>query len=313
MNNKQTPPTIVGAGLAGLMAAHAWPTARVLEAAPRPTSAHKALLRFRSDAVAKLVGVEFRKVRVRKGIWVHGRLVAPNIRVANLYAQKVTGALNGDRSIWNLDAVDRFIAPDDLHEQLLDAVGSRITWGEAVHFGELPKSARIVNTAPLPVVLKSLKIVLPEQPAFDRSAIVVRRWKIPRCDVFQTIYFPEPYFGVYRASITGDLLIAEFVHSPDSQDALSEIAAAFGLDAVELKNDWVELPRVEQKYGKIQPLPDQLRKEILFRLTHEYAIYSLGRFGTWRNCLLDDVANDITVIKRLLRDNSAYELRRAAS
>jgi hypothetical protein len=301
-------PVIVGAGLAGLIAAHAWPTARVLEAAPQPVSAHKALLRFRSDVVANLVGVDFRKVRVRKGIWWDSAFVAPDIRVANMYAQKVTGSLSGDRSIWNLDPVDRYIAPDDLHERMLDAVGRRVEWGRNVNFAAM-QGVPVVNTAPLPVVLRSLDLSMPETTKFDRAAITVRRWKVPSCDVFQTIYFPDPTFGVYRASLTGDTLIAEFVHTPDAPSNEREITAAFGFWPGEL-SDWEELPRVEQKYGKIQPLPEQQRKALLFRLTHEHNIFSLGRFGTWRNCLLDDVVHDISVIKRLLRDGSAYDMHK---
>ena len=57
---------IVGAGLTGLIAAHAWPQALVVEAVSGPTGSHHALLRFRSDAVARLTGVEFRRVTVRK-------------------------------------------------------------------------------------------------------------------------------------------------------------------------------------------------------------------------------------------------------
>jgi hypothetical protein len=51
----------------------------------------------------------------------------------------------------------------------------------------------------------------------------------------------------------------------------------------------------------------------LFRLTHERNIYSLGRFATWRNILLDDVVDDIAAIKKLLKANSAYDIRRAAA
>jgi hypothetical protein len=51
----------------------------------------------------------------------------------------------------------------------------------------------------------------------------------------------------------------------------------------------------------------------LFRLTHEHNVFSLGRFATWRNILLDDVVDDIVQVKRLLKSSSAYDLRRAAA
>lgn len=296
-------PTIVGAGLAGLIAAHAWPQATVLEAAPKPRAGHRALLRFRSEAVSRLTGIEFRKVTVRKGIWADYGFQQPAIRWANQYAQKVLGRLAGDRSIWNLDTVERFIAPDNLYEQLIDSVGDRIQWNTnaSFHTGQL-----LVSTAPLPLVLKQLDIALPAE--FPKAPIHVTRWHVPGADVFQTVYFPERGVGVYRASITGDTLIAESV-DPIEEDDEKEIERAFGISLVHCD----KMESVEQKYGKIAPISDALRKQLLFRLTHEHNIYSLGRFATWRNILLDDVVDDITVIKKLLKANSTYDVRRAAA
>ena len=298
-----TTPIIVGAGLAGLIAAHAWPTATVLEAAARPRAGHRALLRFRSEAVGRLTGIEFRRVTVRKGIWADFQFQAPAIRWANLYAQKVVGRLAGDRSIWNLDTSERFIAPDNLYDQLLDSVGDRIHWGTNASF-----NARqlLVSSAPLPVVLRQLVIAAPIE--FPRAPIHVTRWHVPGADVFQTIYFPERGIGLYRASITGNVLIAESV-SPIDEDDEKEIERAFGIAL----GNCERLESVEQKYGKIAPVDDAVRKQLLFRLTHEHNIYSLGRFATWRNILLDDVVDDITMIKKLLKANNAYDVRRAAA
>ena len=301
----QPTPTIVGAGLAGLIAAHAWPQALVLESAPRPRAGHRALLRFRSEAVGRLTGIEFRRVTVRKGLWAEGEFRAPSIRWANLYAQKVLGdgRLVGDRSIWKLDTVERFIAPDNLYEQLIESVGSRIHWNTNAAFGT---GQVLVSTAPLPVVLRALDIAAPVD--FPRASIRVTRWKVPGADVFQTVYFPERCLGVYRASITGDTLIAESVAPLDEGDT-DELERAFGIRM----EDCELLEAVEQKFGKIAPVDDAVRKQLLFRLTHEHNIYSLGRFATWRNLLLDDVVDDVTAIKKLLRANSAYDVRRAAA
>lgn len=297
--------TIVGAGLAGLIAAHAWPRAQILEAAPEPVSAHKALLRFRSDAVARLVGIDFRKVRVNKGIWLEGEFISPNIRAANLYAQKVLGAghMRGERSIWNIAPVDRFIAPEALHEQLLEATADRVTWNHAANFADLNKAT--VSTAPLPIVLRDLSIPCDEE--FHRASITVKRWRVKGADVFQTVYFPDQSTSLYRASITGDLLIAEFAgNSPHGYTRMIERAFGIDLDDVEPLED------VRQQYGKIEAIDDATRKQLLFRLTHEHGIYSLGRFATWRNILLDEVVDDISAIKRLARTGGNYELRKAS-
>jgi len=302
-------PIIVGAGLAGLLAAHAWPSFPVVEAAPEPREMHKAVLRFRNDSVSRLTGVEFKKVRVRKGIWSAHAFRDPSIKLANMYAKKVLGRLVGERSIWNLEAADRFIAPHDFYEQLIDATRDRVTWGLPVDY---KVSGRKISTAPLPVVLSSLKSVptVPATLAFQRSPIQVVRATVPGADVYQTVYFPDEDCPMYRASITGDQLIMEATVVPDQdpsawvQRALVNASRAFHLPDLELHS---AKPH-EQKYGKIAPIGDAMRKNIMFLLSHDYEIYSLGRFATWRNILLDDVVDDIAAIKRLMRA-SAYELR----
>lgn len=306
MNNT---PLIVGAGLAGLLAAHAWPTARVIEAAPAPRAAHKALLRFRTDGAARLTGTEFRKVRVRKGIFSRGRFCAPDIRLCNQYAQKTVGVLR-DRSIWNIESVDRYVAPEDWYDQLLAVVGGRIEWG--TEYVPSTDNPLVVSTAPMPVILQHHDINMwsPREGSFRRSAIRVTRYRIPNADVYQTVYFPDPDTSIYRASITGSLLIIEEAidHVIDHR-WLDLISEAFGIDPMSLES----VDATEQSYGKVDELEPRVRKQVLFRLTSKYNVYSLGRFATWRNILLDDVVDDIAVIKRLINQANSYELSKHSS
>lgn len=290
-----TAPFIVGAGLTGLLAACAWPRMPIMEAAAEPRASHHALLRFRTDAVSHLTGIAFRKVRVHKGIYSRGKFVAPNIGLANRYSLKLTGTLQGDRSIWNVEAADRYIAPHDFYEQLVDAVGSRIHWGTTVNLAEAsPCRQAIVSTIPLPVTLQQLGAKTPHP--FTRAPITVDRFKLPQSDVFQTVYFPNPDTPIYRASITGDLLIVESTAPPDSFDPVFE-----ALEVLVAR----QIDTVKQEYGKIAPIADDAaRRALLFSLTRDHGIYSLGRFATWRNILLDDVVGDISVIKGMLRSDS---------
>ena len=282
---------IVGAGLAGLMAAHAFPNARLWEAAPEPTAAHHALLRFRSDAVSRLTGVEFTPVAVHKGIFWRGQYRAPDIRLANLYSRKVLAGALLDRSIWDLAPVTRWVAPMDLYERLLDAVRNRVSWATPWDF---TTPGPVLSTAPLPVVLGCFG--MEPRHTFKHESIRVLRYRLPDAHVHQTVYFPELAHTMYRASITGNVLIVEFAGSEDDgQGWEAELANAFALpECIEIMDE------VDQKYGQIAPIDETARKRIIATLTTDHGIYSVGRFATWRNILLDDVVQDLAIVKRLL-------------
>ena len=61
-----------------------------------------------------------------------------------------------------------------------------------------------------------------------------------------------------------------------------------------------------QEYGKIRPIDERLRKEFIFQMTTQHNIYSVGRFATWRQILLDDVVDDIKVVEEFIRGKSDY-------
>jgi len=304
---------IVGAGLAGLIAGHMLPQHQIYEASAEVPPMHGALLRFRSDAVARATGIEFRRVTVRKGIWTKNGWAQPNITQANLYSQKVLGRLL-PRSVWDIAPVERFVAPDDFHERLLQGVGRRLNLGAGIDFGnvEMRTSAgQIVSTIPLPVTMQSVGLShhAVDGDTFVRAPIRVERFRIPGADVHQTAYFPSPDHSLYRASITGDVLICEYVVPQDplkrhaaelSNESAKHLQSAFGFRVQDLES----LGTSEQRYGKIAPIAERVRRSLVRRLTDEHGIYSLGRFATWRNILLDDVVNDVAVIRRLMASDS---------
>lgn len=302
-------PLIIGAGLSGLLAAHAWPRATVHEAAEAPKENHKAVLRFRGEQVSALTGIPFKKVMVRKGIWYAGNFHQPTIQFANLYSKKVLGRLINDRSIWNIEPAERYIAPEDFYFKLIEAVGDRIKWNDKISFVDMI-GMQMISTIPLPVVVAEVwnkdhmhdgdmmrSVITPLE--FNYSSIKVQRYRIPDCDLYQTIYFPDPGHNVYRASITGDLLIAESSHiGYDNTDLLKEV---FGISTMH------EISETKQKYGKIAPIDEAGRRAIIRKLS-ELDIYSLGRFATWRNILLDDLVHDIQKVKHLI-DSDTYSRR----
>lgn len=288
---------ILGAGLSGLIAATQFPNATVFEANGPEHLSHKAVLRFRSEALSRLTGIPFRKVTVRKSIWFGGAHVLPNIQLANMYSFKTNGSYL-DRSIWKLDPVERYIAPEDLQQQMAEMIGNRIKWNRPVHpelLAEMPRP--VISTLPMPVLLKMMKLeALPRGEDFAHQGIKVDRYRVKNADVFQTIYYPEHSMVTSRASITGDLLIIER-HGEMMQNEFLRILDSFGMGNMDVEA--IDAGHV-QRFGKIRPIDDETRRNTIFTLTRDHGVYSLGRFAVWRNVLLDDVVADAAVVKRLI-------------
>lgn len=289
---------ILGAGLAGLIAGNIFPTAKLFEKGSAEQLTHKAVLRFRSSAVGDATGIQFRAVRVHKGLWHEGKAVLPSVDLANAYSMKVIGKL-ADRSIWSLEPADRFVAPENFVEQLAERCAGRIEWNCNVDEPVmLSAQAPLISTAPMTALLHLNSS--PTVPHFKFAQIAVRRFRVPDADVFQTIYFPSPETTLYRATITGSLLVAEYINKADDYDFFP----AFFLS----KSGVEPIDSSSQRFGKIAPIDNAWRKNFIFQLSQQHNIFSLGRFATWRNILLDDVLKDCYVIKRLLQ-SSSYEAR----
>jgi hypothetical protein len=290
---------IIGAGLAGLITACKIKEADIYEASARAEQ-HKALLRFRTRKVSELTEIPFKEVTVHKEIWSNGYTTSRcTIAMANLYAAKVSSIVSG-RSVWNLDTCTRYIAPHDFYDQLCDRLASRIAWNSALAPGDITRGnhKKFINTSPLPVIMDVCGLER-SQFSFLKKTIRVERYLLPEdTDVYQTIYFPERGLRIFRASITGNVLIVEsmtdiMLHQYDETVLLRE---AFGLGDYYLQ----PLDAVDQRYGKIVDLPRDQKEAIMYELAREFNVFSIGRFATWRNILLDDVINDINVVERLM-------------
>lgn len=288
---------IYGAGLAGLLAGAIFPNAQLFEAAPYNTNQHRALLRFRTNEVGKALGIDFRPVTVRKGIWYQEAFHQPEIRLANFYAKKVTGQTI-DRSIWDLTTTTRYIAPENLIEQMVERCGARISWNCPITPALLDASNPAISTIPMMTMARIIGTVA-DQPEFQYLPISVRRFRIQCADVYQTVYYPDPSTSLYRVSITGNLVIAEYMGEPDHSYPFHR---PFGLH----QGDMECLDFSQKRLGKIAPIDDNWRKRFIYNLSIKNNIFSLGRYSTWRNILLDDVLNDIVVIRGLMNANT-YE------
>lgn len=318
---------IFGAGMAGLLAANVLRRFDpiVYEAQPSLPNNHEALLRFRSDAVARALGIPFRKVTVLKSIVYKGRHYdRSDIRFRNMYSHKLVGEYWPSRSIANLETVERYIAPPDLIAQM--SKGLLIEYSRSMSSFDLDRNRRImeagdsttempdqiISTVPMPVlrdIAGEPKMEFKSQPIYSLVVDITH----PYCDVYGTIYYPDPDVPYYRASITGSRLIVEFLlpHQGSSVPMVSNIMEDFGISlGGHLLTDFHQ-PKL-QKYGKITPVSDPERQHFIVSMTDNYRVYSLGRFATWRNILLDDVVKDVSRIEEWMQKRIKYQRRLAS-
>jgi hypothetical protein len=152
-----------------------------------------------------------------------------------------------------------------------------------------------------------------QRPSFHYRTIFTDRAEIqtPKVDVYQTVYYPYPDIPWYRISMVGNTAIAEMTQKEydeyvgvDLRGMLqSRLEQDFGIPYN--ANIFYHRP-VEQKYGKLAPIDEQKRRAFILAMTDEYRIYSLGRFSTWRQILLDDVVKDVQVIEGYMTERDAY-------
>lgn len=308
---------IFGAGMAGLLAAHKLRrfAPRVREAQSSLPHNHDALLRFRSDAVSRATGIPFKEVEVVKCIQLGNRTFShPDIRCNNLYSRKVANVYMA-RSISDLRPAKRWIAPDNFVEQLAAGVkdiqfNSKLTQVACLKDAEGP----FISTIPMPAMMKLVNWT--NRPAFNYHRIFSITARLSSSvDLFQTIYYPDPEVPYYRASVTGANLIIELVDKPIDDAHMLRIVAQvmdnFGFLPGDLFAETVRLR--DQTYGKITPIDESERQMFIMALTDQYQIYSLGRFATWRQILLDDVVADIDRIETWMADRNGYRSRLAIS
>jgi len=271
---------VLGSGLSGCLASLMIPGS-VIKEPLRETKHHNALLRFRSPQIGEYLGIPFKKVVVHKSIYHNGKHVNLSTKHIIRYSRKVSNQINA-RSICNIAPVERWIAPIDFHEQMLKMCDIEYNVPICQKY-EKPT----ISTLPIFLFVKDLNI------DNNISKIYVSKFNIENCDIHLTNYITDTKTAVYRASISGNELIMESTFKITRED-VEYIKQSFGLDGIKLK---IIVENFEQSNGKIAPLDEIARQYYVYELTKNRNIYSLGRFATWRNIVLDDVFYDIKKIK----------------
>lgn len=314
--------TIVGAGMAGLLAANMLQrhNPRIIEAQAELPNNHSAVLRFGSDKVAEVTGIPFKRVKMIKSALPWRNPVAD----ALMYATKCGGTARSDRSIPNgVERGERWIAPPDLIARM--ANGLEIDYNTSLNLNTvaLERSGQTevpyISTIPMPCLMDILGYK--PKPEFSYVSGANIRVKLLRSAAYATLYVPNPAYYFNRVSITGDELIAEYAfpeqHHRDTFEArfrdsrtflhheAKHIAALMGVE-------FVEEPTIHyQRYAKIQPIDEIARKKFLAWATDNYNIFSLGRFATWRpGLLMDELVHDVRQIERWMTDRYAMKFAR---
>ena len=302
---------IVGAGMSGLLAAHMLRrfSPVIYEAQPSLPNNHSALLRFRSDVVSRATGIPFKKVWVEKAICYKGQILNQgNLALNNMYASKVAHSIV-NRSIMNLEPGYRWVAPMDFISQMSN--GLDIRYDHSIGKQHLISNSYdnlepVISTVPMADMMRF--IGWKNIPEFEYQGITTLSCELEKVDVYQTIYYPNPAVRYYRASITGNRLMIEMVGSTFDlaedvrKDFINSVLKNFGLEGRRYS-----LPEVKmQKYGKIIPIDNSVRKQFILAMTDKHRIYSIGRFATWRQLLMDDVVNDVHLVEQMITERSSY-------
>jgi hypothetical protein len=256
---------------------------------------HSALLRFRSSIVGDAIGVPFKQVTVYKGVLLENETItnSPTIREYNAYSIKSTGRVSS-RSITNTDNVSRYIAPSDLVTTC--SIGTNIQYerdAESLLRGTDIKQP-IISTIPMPDLMRILDY--PNRHEFQTRKIWTINCDLIGVNVYQTLYVPYGEHEPYRVSITGNRMTMEFSNVPTGHQFIEKyIDILFGQG-----NKYINVLHKEQDYGKIVPIDDYERQKFILWATDQFNVYSLGRYATWRQILLDDVMKDIDIISRFI-------------
>jgi hypothetical protein len=294
---------IVGAGLAGLLAAnllrHKKPL--VVEKQFHLPNNHSAVLRFRSSIISDVTGIPFRKVTALKATlpWINP------IADALAYAEKNTGEMRSDRSIpMEMTSAERYIAPPNLIKLLAEEANIKFDI-DMKSWVRMPGEP-IISTMPMPALMELLEY--PQRPRFNSVAGCNICAKVSECDAFVSLYVPSPIYQFSRVSITGDEIIAEIPNQSDAyNDELYMAAGLLGISQDRISD--IEIK--PQTYAKILPIDEGERTRFITWPTDNHNVYSLGRYAVWRpSVLLDDLVQDIRMIEKWINGASSYAFRK---
>lgn len=312
---------IIGAGMAGLLAAGMLRNEAtcVIESQPVLPNNHSALLRFRSSVVGDTLNIPFKKVKVMKSVDGTMNPVAS----ALAYSLKTNGTATLRSSVSAGGEIEeRYIAPEDLVAQMAARVTCEMKFGEGWS-GEGKEPT--ISTMPMPLLMKMLS--WPDIPEFMSVSGYNITARLSNVDAYATVYVPDRLREENRISVTGNKLtievalprlthqqVADRVKATEDDPMAMETIIDLALRTLGLWGHRVQAQHVQitqQRYAKILPIDESIRRNFIMWASTTHNVYSLGRFATWRpGLLLDDVVQDVGVIQKLVRGHAGYDHRK---
>lgn len=296
---------IFGSGLSGCLAAIHFPNSVIIERSDGPVRNHYALLRMRTEAISQLTGIPFKKVTVDKWIARDGKTTNQVTLNDIIQYSKKTNNIIAKRSIHDLAPEVRYIPPDDLHLRLLERLDGRIKFDESIE--KIDKdyivtskrmiqrgSDPVISTLPIKVNAIACDVYTGEGVNVSSRMIFASHYIAHDYDMYTTVYFPGSETSVYRASIAGNRVIME------SMLPITEADEDVVMGVFRCNMFTAEANNMQQQIGKMVPMDDDIRKQLIYSMTVKANMYSLGRFACWRQILLDDVVKDIYAINRMM-------------
>lgn len=303
---------VMGAGMAGLLAGGMIRNQKVTiyEAAKNLPNNHSAVLRFRSSIVGDVLGIEFKSVQMMKTVHPWKNPVADNLA----YSLKCNGKATL-RSIITADSAlsTRYIAPMNLIKLMSERINGTIEFNRNVTSSMIKTAGTpIISTIPMPTMMDLL--AYPDKPNFNYVNGFNINAGVKNMDAYASVYVPDPAVGFNRVSATGDRLTVEYSMPDKSNSDISEIAAHLNENPASMEDialkaakfigisepNFEKITVSAQKYSKILPIDEGIRRRFIMWASEQHNVYSLGRFATWRpGLLLDDLVNDVRTIQRI--------------
>ena len=280
----------------------------VMERSSELPNNHSAVLRFRSSVVGDATNIPFKQVKVVKAVTGGSNRIADAVN----YSVKATGKIHR-RSILDLEDSVRYVCPQNFISRL--ASTASINYGVDFHdwSSNLIKEdcPPVISTLPIPLMMRLFD--WDDIPEFNSLPGTTIRTKIKTdldCSMHATLYCPSGNDLWYRATICDSDVIVECMDGNlDFEFVMKEACRSLGLRQSEL--DIASMTVHRSPFQKMSDLDEQGNlsvKRFIMWLSGERNIYSLGRMATWRpKLLLDDVVNDVHVIRRMMDGETNYK------